>query len=50
MGDERFGRDDEEFGFGEVQLEVVRFIQAEMSVRQASILAEIPGSVGGNDR
>ena len=25
-------------------------IQAEMSVRQASILAEIPGSVGGNDR
>ena len=24
-------------------------IQAEMSVRQASILAEIPGSVGGND-
>ena len=25
-------------------------IQAEMSVRQASILAEISGSVGGNDR
>ena len=25
-------------------------IQAEMSVRQASILAKIPGSVGGNDR
>ena len=23
MGDGRFGRDDEEFGFGEVQLEVV---------------------------
>ena len=25
-------------------------IQTRMSVRQASILAEIPGSIGGNDR